>query len=313
MPLRNVAVTAMEIATLARLFPGRLITGIGHGVQPWMAQVGARAESPLTLLREYAEALRALLAGGPVTVAGRYVTLDAVELDWPASPAPQLYGGSVGPKSLAVIGELLDGLILDWSTPEQLRSARALVDPLAAAAGRAPLPIVTTLIVASGPGAADRVAAEQGRWDLEPGGFGGIGGTPGEIAAAVLDLAAAGASSVVLQPTADEPDAERPGGRRDPRGRNDSRRVKSARLGRPCEGDRASNPPRDRVGVELSAPAARAGLGRARAGRVRRRRSSSTRRRSLRVLETSHPPVYYVPREDIAPGSLRRRCRHDVL
>jgi len=27
--------------------------------------------------------------------------------------------------------------------------------------------------------------------------------------------------------------------------------------------------------------------------------------RCLRVLETSHPPVYYVPREDIAPGVLR--------
>lgn len=27
--------------------------------------------------------------------------------------------------------------------------------------------------------------------------------------------------------------------------------------------------------------------------------------RSLRVLETSHPPTYYVPRADIAPGALR--------
>jgi uncharacterized protein (DUF427 family) len=29
-------------------------------------------------------------------------------------------------------------------------------------------------------------------------------------------------------------------------------------------------------------------------------------RRSLRVLETSHPPVYYVPSEDIEPGFLRQ-------
>jgi uncharacterized protein (DUF427 family) len=27
-------------------------------------------------------------------------------------------------------------------------------------------------------------------------------------------------------------------------------------------------------------------------------------RRAHRVLETSHPPVYYVPREDVAPGAL---------
>jgi alkanesulfonate monooxygenase SsuD/methylene tetrahydromethanopterin reductase-like flavin-dependent oxidoreductase (luciferase family) len=207
-PLRNVALTAMEIATLARLFPGRLLPGIGHGVLDWMGQVGARVESPLTLLREYAGALRALLAGGPVTVHGRYVSLDGVTLDWPPSPPPPLYGGSVGPKSLAVIGELLDGAILDWSSPEQLRSARAIIDPLAAAAGRGRMPLVTTLIAASGPGAPDRVAAEQARWDLEPGAGGAVAGEAEAIAAAVRTLGAAGATSVVLQPTADEPDAE---------------------------------------------------------------------------------------------------------
>src|SRR3712207_2950625 len=62
-PLRNVALTAMEIASLHRMFPGRVIAGVGHGVQDWMGQVGARAESPVTLLREYLSALRALLDG----------------------------------------------------------------------------------------------------------------------------------------------------------------------------------------------------------------------------------------------------------
>ena len=67
-PLRNVALTAMEAATLDRLFPGRAMIGIGHGVQDWMGQVGARAASPLTLLREYTDALKALLAGERVTL-----------------------------------------------------------------------------------------------------------------------------------------------------------------------------------------------------------------------------------------------------
>src|SRR6201995_2378671 len=62
-PLRNVALTAMELATVSRLFPGRLMPGIGHGVLSWMGQVGARAESPLALLREYTTALYALLHG----------------------------------------------------------------------------------------------------------------------------------------------------------------------------------------------------------------------------------------------------------
>jgi alkanesulfonate monooxygenase SsuD/methylene tetrahydromethanopterin reductase-like flavin-dependent oxidoreductase (luciferase family) len=46
--LRNVALTAMETAMLHRLFPGRVTVGVGHGVQDWMGQVGARVESPLT-------------------------------------------------------------------------------------------------------------------------------------------------------------------------------------------------------------------------------------------------------------------------
>ena len=84
-PLRNVALTAMEIATLARLFPGRLTAGIGHGVQDWMSQVGAKAGSPMTLLREYTTALYALLHGDRVTTHGRYVHLDGVALDWPSA------------------------------------------------------------------------------------------------------------------------------------------------------------------------------------------------------------------------------------
>ncbi len=205
-PLRNVALTAMELATLARLFPGRLLPGIGHGVQPWMAQVGAQVESPLTLLREYAVALRALLAGGPVSAAGRYVTLDEVELTWPPTTVLPVYGGSVGPRSLAVIAEQLDGLVLAWSSTDQIAAARAMIDPISAAAGRGHLPVVTTVIAATGPGARDRLHAEQARWDEEPGGPSGVAGGAADVAGVVRGLAAAGATTVILQPTADEPD-----------------------------------------------------------------------------------------------------------
>jgi alkanesulfonate monooxygenase SsuD/methylene tetrahydromethanopterin reductase-like flavin-dependent oxidoreductase (luciferase family) len=55
-PLRNPALAAMEIATVAGLFPGRFLPGLGHGVLEWMGQVGARVPSPMTLLREHATA-----------------------------------------------------------------------------------------------------------------------------------------------------------------------------------------------------------------------------------------------------------------
>src|SRR6266700_4820555 len=105
-PLRNVALTAMEIATLARLFPGRLTAGIGHGVLDWMSQVGARAESPMTLLREYTTALSALLGGETVTVHGRYVHLDDVALDWPPAEVPPLLVGGIRPRTVSLAGEI---------------------------------------------------------------------------------------------------------------------------------------------------------------------------------------------------------------
>ena len=57
-PLRSVVATAMEIAALDRMFPGRLTVAIGHGVQAWMRPAGVAVASPLTLLGEYVGALR---------------------------------------------------------------------------------------------------------------------------------------------------------------------------------------------------------------------------------------------------------------
>jgi alkanesulfonate monooxygenase SsuD/methylene tetrahydromethanopterin reductase-like flavin-dependent oxidoreductase (luciferase family) len=123
-PLRNVALTAMEIATLARLFPGRLTVGVGHGVLDWMGQVGARVESPMTLLREYTTALYALLHGQTVTTHGRYVHLDNVALDWPPVVVPPLLVGGIRPRTVALAGELANGVIIPGgNSPEDIRAA----------------------------------------------------------------------------------------------------------------------------------------------------------------------------------------------
>jgi len=129
-PLRNPALAAMEIATLARVFPERLTMVLGHGVQDWMVQVGAAVESPVTLLREHTAAVRALLAGETVSVSGRYVNLDRVALDWPPATPPTLLVGARGPKSVALAGEVADGVLLDTVVdPAVVRRARELVGP----------------------------------------------------------------------------------------------------------------------------------------------------------------------------------------
>lgn len=208
-PLRNVALTAMEIATLYRLFPGRVKVGVGHGVQSWMAQAGALAESPMTLLREYLTALRALLGGKQMTTDGRYVRLDRVALEWPPEGPAPVYAGATGPRSLRLSGELADGTILTAATSaDGIREARMLVDEGRVTGGRTdPHPLTVYLLVATGPGAVERLAAELRSSDPASSDL-GVAGDAHAIADAVRQWADSGADTVVLQPTPDDPDPE---------------------------------------------------------------------------------------------------------
>lgn len=209
-PLRNVALTAMELATLHRLFPGRAVVGVGHGVQDWMGQVGVRVESPLTLLREHLDALRELLAGRPVTTTGRYVRLEGVALDWPPRSAPPVLAGAEGPRTLRLTGAHADGTVLTGgTTPEQTIRARELIEEGRTEAGRTgPHPVTVYLVAATGPDARSRVDAEARRWGWPSSADRAAVGSVDDVAAQVARWAAAGADAVILQPTADEPDTE---------------------------------------------------------------------------------------------------------
>ena len=121
---RNPAITAMELATLADLAPGRLLAGIGHGVQGWMHQMGARPASPLTALDEVITVVRRLLHGESVTFDGRYVTMRDVALDAPPDRVPPVLAGVRGPKSLALAGRVADGVVLaEGAGPTYIRQA----------------------------------------------------------------------------------------------------------------------------------------------------------------------------------------------
>jgi len=199
-PLRNPALAAMEVATLARLFPGRFIPAVGHGVLPWMEQVGARAASPMTLLREWVTATRSLLHGETVTVSAQYVHLSQVALDWPPSAVPPLLVGARGPKTLALAGELSDGLVLDAGiSPGGVRQA------VARAAAPRPHEVVVNVLCGGGPDSWERIQAELAE-SAEPLSDRAAVGSPGEVADAVRSFARAGATTVVLQPAADDPD-----------------------------------------------------------------------------------------------------------
>lgn len=123
---RNAAFSAMELATLTQLFPGRVVAGIGHGMPDFMRRAGAWPASPLTLLREYTVAVRALLRGERGPAAGRYVDVAGVVLtELPDTPPPVVLGVR-GPKSLALAGDVSDGIVLaEPAAPEYVFGALA--------------------------------------------------------------------------------------------------------------------------------------------------------------------------------------------
>ncbi|GIF41998.1 N5,N10-methylene tetrahydromethanopterin reductase [Actinoplanes xinjiangensis] len=123
-PFRNPAVYAMEIATLARIHPGRIVAGIGHGVGDWMRRIGNAPKSPLSLLEESIVAIRGLLNGETVNLDGREVHLENIKLVHPPEVVPPIVTGVVRPRSLELSGRVADGTILvEGLQPAQIQDA----------------------------------------------------------------------------------------------------------------------------------------------------------------------------------------------
>ena len=237
---RNAAFIAMEVATLARLYPGRFLPGIGHGVADWMRQIGAFPTSQLAALGETAEVARRLLAGDEVTFQGKHVSLDQVKLVFPPQQVPPILLGVRGPKSLVTSGRSADGTVLaELASPAYVRWAREQIKLGQMEAGRegAPHQVVVYMLCAvddDGDAARDRLRPliadllSYGQGDyVRPLGIEGdiqslladggrenlrrempdawieqmaVVGTASECAASIRRLVEAGADSVVLVP-----------------------------------------------------------------------------------------------------------------
>jgi alkanesulfonate monooxygenase SsuD/methylene tetrahydromethanopterin reductase-like flavin-dependent oxidoreductase (luciferase family) len=186
-PLRNPALAAMEIANVARMWPGRFSVALGHGIQEWMTQVGEGADSPMTLLRECATAIRDLVRGEDVTTDGRYVRLDHVSLEWAPTTAPTILVGGRGPKTIQLAGELVDGVLLDGVTdPHVIRAARRNLE---AGRKRGDLQTNPAVFVYT------EVDSTRAPIDLRD-----------DVADRIREFASAGAAAVIFQPTGEYPD-----------------------------------------------------------------------------------------------------------
>ncbi|MFF4055403.1 LLM class flavin-dependent oxidoreductase [Streptomyces sp. NPDC001668] len=209
-PLRSPALLAMELATLARVFPGRLVAGIGHGVQEWMAQVGAAARSPLALLEETITSVRALLRGERVELAGREVRLDGVELTHPPVVVPPVVAGVVRARSLELSGRVADGTVItEGHGPRDLEHARALTGKGGATSDHALIVFAFTCVGDDSDAVAEALHPHiegHGAWlGRPPHEVFTVSGPVSGAAEHIRELATAGADTVVLRITGPDP------------------------------------------------------------------------------------------------------------
>jgi probable F420-dependent oxidoreductase len=136
---RGPATLASTAAGLAELAPGRFVLGIGSGsqviVESWN---GDRFVKPATRVREMAQVLRTALAGERVTFKGETLDVNGFRLTRvPSKPVP-IYIAALRPGMLRVAGEVGDGVILNWGSPEDVPKSLAVVREAARTAGRDP-------------------------------------------------------------------------------------------------------------------------------------------------------------------------------
>jgi 5,10-methylenetetrahydromethanopterin reductase len=110
---RHPALLAMEVSTLARIHPGRLVCGVGLGLPRWVGQMGLTPPSALGAVRACVTTVRALLAGEEVSGEHGPFTFDGIRLAHPVpDAAPPLWMGVSGPNMLRLAGEVADGVIV---------------------------------------------------------------------------------------------------------------------------------------------------------------------------------------------------------
>lgn len=104
--------TAMSLATLAELAPGRVGVAVAVGNLLNLKESGHRPVKPVRAIGEFVEDLRALWAGDTVERTALNYTLDGARMAFaPPEPIP-IYVASSGPKVLGLAGRVADGVLL---------------------------------------------------------------------------------------------------------------------------------------------------------------------------------------------------------
>lgn len=113
---------AMGAATLQDVSGGRFVLGLG-------------SEDSLEATRRYIRTLRRLLQGGEEPLGG---SADGIDLARPEPVQIPVYLAALGPRMTVLAGEVADGVLLNWCTPERVAEACRQVAEGAHRVGRDP-------------------------------------------------------------------------------------------------------------------------------------------------------------------------------
>ena len=135
---RTPGIIAQSIASLDRISNGRATLGLGTSgrivIEQWH---GVPYERPLARTREYMEIIRTALYGRTVDYDGEFFKLSRFRM---ASPPVQrhvpMYVASLGPRNLALTGELADGWLPIWVDRRRLPEMAGIVAEATLKAGR---------------------------------------------------------------------------------------------------------------------------------------------------------------------------------
>ena len=132
---RTPALIAQSIASLDIMSKGRAILGLGSSgkivVEGWH---GVPFDFPLGRTREYVEIIRKALSGTPVDHQGKFYQMERFRMiSPPVQERLPIYLASLGPKNLALTGEVADGWLGTSFVPE---GAQSSMDALAKGAAR---------------------------------------------------------------------------------------------------------------------------------------------------------------------------------
>ena len=137
MPGRSAAMTAITAATLDQLSGGRLILGLGtSGPQVAEGWHGQRFAKPLERTREYVEILRKALARERLEFQGKHYELPLPDgpgkalklMIAPVQERIPIYIAAIGPKNTQLCGEIADGWLPTFFSPEHVGESRELLE-----------------------------------------------------------------------------------------------------------------------------------------------------------------------------------------